>query len=249
MPRIRPGMKKPPPGFEAINDALDTFEDAMKLALQEESTGVVGQTTCPRNAKDKDSFVETRRRRVEGVRGEDDTNDDEDNEVKDPKESSQIHDKAQASAEPMPPLWRIAQINHERTRYVFDAFFRLKAISKEVYDYCCEMQFIDEGLARRWRLPGYEHLCCIACAVPGAASVAASITSKYALRDKREQRHASDSIQQKKEDRLTCICRVPASQRKNKHFFACTVCGCRGCCSTDASNENKKTAGRAKTTE
>ncbi|CCW69548.1 unnamed protein product [Phytomonas sp. Hart1] len=246
MPRIRPGMKKPPPGFEVINDVLDTYEDAMKLALQAESDGVVGQTSCPRRTKDNSSFAEGKRRRVEGVHAEDNINDAEDNEVNNFEESSQNDHNDQHTVERIPPLWRIAKINYERTRYVFDAFFRLKTISKEVYDYCCEMQFIDVGLLRRWRLPGYEHLCCTSCGVPGAASVAASITSKYALRNKLEQRHALDSTNQKKANSSTCICRVPISERNNRHFFACTVCGCRGCCSTDVSNEKKSQRNKKK---
>ncbi|KPA77502.1 hypothetical protein ABB37_06889 [Leptomonas pyrrhocoris] len=244
MPLIRPGMRKPPPGFDVVQAKLEEFEAEMKLATQEESKGVVGQTTRPRRA-DSSHHKRPREHDTQNASAEDDVARDtatDKGEASAPDASASPSPTAAAEGEdaPVPPLWRMAAINRARTRYVFHAYTKQRTISKEVYDYCVEMQLIDGGLARRWRLPGYERLCCTACGVPGAASLAANITSKYALRDKQERRLPSSSaasLHKSNDEKATCICRVPAVQRKNRHFVACAVCGCQGCCSADVASE------------
>ncbi|KAG5510530.1 hypothetical protein JKF63_06827 [Porcisia hertigi] len=240
MPLIRPGMPKPPPGFDVVLAKLEEYDEQMKVATQEESRGVVGVTTRPRNHSRSDSGARKRTRD-----GEDHANEDTkatpeeavsavattESEV-DASATGEGDVKAKEEA-PIPPLWSMAAINRARTRYVFLAYYKEHIVSKEVFDYCVEMRLIDGGLARRWRLPGYERLCCTACGVPGAASLAANITSKYALRDRQERRLSTSASQRKIDDTATCICRVPVAQRRNKSFVACAVCGCRGCCSAD----------------
>ncbi|KAG5511006.1 hypothetical protein GH5_07207 [Leishmania sp. Ghana 2012 LV757] len=253
MPLIRPGMPKPPPGFQVILTQLEAYDAEMKLAIQEESKGVVGVTSRPRHsgpcgarkrARDgggdanEGTMAPPTKTLATGETAESEagfSKADNDNSVETKEEA------------PIPPLWRMAAINRARTRYVFLACYKQHSISKEVYDYCVEMKLIDGGLARRWRLPGYERLCCTACGVPGAASLAANITSKYALRDRPERRLSTSASQQRINDTATCICRVPAAQRKSKHFVACAVCGCRGCCSAGATKSTMEGSGGEKT--
>lgn len=132
-----------------------------------------------------------------------------------------------------PPMWVMSKLNHQRTRYVFDECFRHKRISRELFDYCCEAQFIDAGLARRWRLPGYEKLCCSACGVPGEAKGAAQLNVQLAFKDTAGRKRKHDEEGSEDKERRVCICRVPARQRKGSHFTKCAVCGCSGCCSGD----------------
>jgi bud site selection protein 31 len=105
MPKIRPGMKKPPRDFDKINGVLDAFEAQMKDAIA----------------------------------GGD--------------EKKRKHQMT----------WEVAQINFKRTRAVYDACYRSKSISEKCLDFCCDMNFVDAGLIRRWRIGGYESLCCTAC--------------------------------------------------------------------------------------
>lgn len=255
MPLIRPGMPKPPPGFDAVLVKLEEYEEQMKLATQEESKGVVGVTTRPRHSGRSGGCGARKRTR-------DDNDNAEDGTMAPPAVAPSIvtaaesevsastagDDNAEATEEaPIPPLWRMAAINRARTRYVFLAYYKQHIISKEVYDYCVDMRLIDGGLARRWRLPGYERLCCTACGMPGAASLAANIASKYALRDRQERRLSTSASQQRIHDTATCICRVPAAQRKSKYFLACAVCGCHGCCSADATKGSTEGDGGEKT--
>ncbi|CAO2630559.1 Protein BUD31 homolog [Lemmus lemmus] len=49
-------------------------------------------------------------------------------------------------------LWPIFRIHHQKTRYIFDLFYKRKAISRELYEYC-----IKEGYADK------NNLCCLRC--------------------------------------------------------------------------------------
>ncbi|KEG10868.1 putative G10 protein [Trypanosoma grayi] len=212
-------MRRPPPGFEAINDKLDEYEAEMRLALADDPS----QAQLPaagRSANKSRSATSV----AAGKEGKASGHEDCENEG-----------NSEQTAKPVPPLWRVARINHERTRYVFNACYREKTISSEVLSYCCEMNFIDAGLVRRWKLPGYERLCCTACCVPGTASAAARLVSKHANRHKTERRSHDDD-----ERGGTCICRVPAERRRIKHLKGCTVCGCTGCSSGEKREREEK---------
>ena len=143
MPKIRPGMRPPPKGFDVVSDALDAFEQQMKDAVNDTADG-----------------------------------------------------KGKGEA-----MWAISSINFRRTRHLFDLCFKTKEISREVLDYCAAMGFIDAGLVKRWRIPGYERLCCVTCVTPSATNSGGS-----------------------------CVCRVPPGQRRVKGG-PCKICGCTGCCS------------------
>lgn len=265
MSLIRPGMKRPPPGFDVVEAALKAYQDEMKLATQEDSRGVVGITTRrrddaqpssgrgasgPKRHRGADANDDNDRMRVKAAvvdreksEGEAKVDDDIDaGHQASPAEATDSNDIADADdvdQKPLPPLWRMSQINRDRTRCVFDALHRHRTISKEVFDYCVEMQLIDGGLARRWRIPGYERLCCTACGIPGSAAVAANTATKYALRDKAERRTSASTTKKKGDAMTTCVCRVPSSQRKDSRFVACAVCGCHGCCSADVDATRK----------
>lgn len=224
MPCIRPGMRRPPRGFESIQETLDEIDAEMKEAVQAPSLGVLPTSTSVRGPAAK-----LRRVGKEEV-GEAGTSSHGGEEEAGPASTSPPPEQE------VPPLWRIAQLNKKRTRFVFDAFFREKRITKEVFDYCCETQLIDVGLVKRWRAPGYEKLCCVACGMPGAASAAAQRTTKIALRDKAGKKRKRDDHGAEAEEggkaASVCVCRVPASQRLYSHFGACVVCGCTGCSSS-----------------
>ncbi|CCD26611.1 U2 snRNP complex subunit BUD31 NDAI_0I00420 [Naumovozyma dairenensis CBS 421] len=109
-------------------------------------------------------------------------------------------------------LWKIMQINHERSRYIYKLFYSRKAISRELYDWLLKEKYADKFLIAKWKKKGYEKLCCLKCI-------------------------QSDETNSNK----TCICRVPRAQlehdaeSKNMSvtFQQCVHCGCRGCASTD----------------
>ncbi|RNF05421.1 putative G10 protein [Trypanosoma rangeli] len=206
MPKIRPGMRRPPPGFELINDKLDEYDAEMRLVLSDDPQQAQ-LPTCGSGAKRSGVASGSTEKIAEDGNG---------------TKKAEVVDLEK----PVPPLWRVARINRERTRYVFSACYLEKAISNEVLNYCCEMNFIDAGLVRRWKLPGYERLCCTACCIPGTASASARMVSKHTNRNKPGRREGNSG-----EARVegTCICRVPAEQRRMKRLEGCTVCGCTGC--------------------
>ena len=96
--------------------------------------------------------------------------------------------------------WPIFQIHHQRSRYIYDLYYKRKAISKELYDYCVKEKLADAALIAKWKKQGYENLCCLRC------------------------------IQLKDTNYGTnCICRVPKKNLEDDKVVQCVHCGCRGC--------------------
>ncbi len=84
-------------------------------------------------------------------------------------------------------LWPIFRLHHQRSRYIFDLFYKRKAISRgmvvgyslvafvsmrvvklwfsfaELYDYCIREGYADKNLIAKWKKQGYENLCCLRC--------------------------------------------------------------------------------------
>ncbi|ETS59610.1 hypothetical protein PaG_06534 [Moesziomyces aphidis] len=44
-------------------------------------------------------------------------------------------------------LWPIIQINHTRSRYIYDLFYKREAISRELYDWLLKYQYADAKLS------------------------------------------------------------------------------------------------------
>eukprot|EP00301_Raphidiophrys_heterophryoidea_P014812 c2327_g1_i1.p2 GENE.c2327_g1_i1~~c2327_g1_i1.p2 ORF type:complete len:147 (+),score=15.37 c2327_g1_i1:97-537(+) len=101
-------------------------------------------------------------------------------------------------------VWPILRVHHQRSRYIFDAFYRKKEISRELYDWLLQEKYADSALIAKWKKAGYERLCCLRC------------------------------IQARDHNFSTaCICRVPKGKREDHTVVECVHCGCRGCASGD----------------
>lgn len=103
--------------------------------------------------------------------------------------------------------WNIIRLNHQRSRYIYDLYYKKKMISKKLYEWLLVNRFADKELIAKWKKKGYENLCCLKC-------IQASETNQG----------------------TTCICRVPKASMnedgEHKHT-RCVNCGCRGCASSD----------------
>ena len=99
-------------------------------------------------------------------------------------------------------IWPIFQINHQRSRYIYDLYYKRKAISKNLYQFCLDQGIADAALIAKWKKPGYEMLCCLKCI------------------QQTETAHGT-----------SCICRVPQSSFDNENGCVreCVNCGCKGC--------------------
>lgn len=60
-------------------------------------------------------------------------------------------------------LWPIFRLHHQRSRYVYDMFYKKKAISRELYEWCIDEGYADAALIAKWKKPGYTWLCCLRC--------------------------------------------------------------------------------------
>lgn len=98
--------------------------------------------------------------------------------------------------------WPVHQINWQKSRYIYDMYYKHNRISKEVYEYCVKNKLVDAALIAKWKKPGYERLC-----------------STYVINP---QNYKFGTVS---------ICRVPKSSLSEGSVFEDPVTGCRGCAS------------------
>jgi len=101
-------------------------------------------------------------------------------------------------------LWPIMKLHHQRSRYLYDLYYKRKEISRDLYEYCLIEGYGDANLIAKWKKPGYEKLCCLRCIQTTGQNFG-----------------------------TTCICRVPRSALEEGKVVECQHCGCRGCASGD----------------
>lgn len=106
-------------------------------------------------------------------------------------------------------LWPVQQLNWQRSRYVFDMFYKHRRVSREVYDYCVRSKLVDAALIAKWKKPGYERLC-----------------STFAINPK-NYNYGTVSI-----------CRVPRQQLSEGQAVQEKHSGCRGCASGPGGRRN-----------
>ncbi|KRY39035.1 Protein BUD31 -like protein, partial [Trichinella spiralis] len=97
-------------------------------------------------------------------------------------------------------LWPIFRIHHQRSRYLFEMYYKKKEISKELYQFCLDQKLADAALIAKWKKPGFENLCCLRCIQTRDTNFGTN-----------------------------CICRVPKSKLDEARIIECVHCGCRGC--------------------
>ena len=60
-------------------------------------------------------------------------------------------------------LWPIIKLHHQRTRYIYNLYYKKKEISRELYDFLLHEKFADAILIAKWKKTGFEKLCCLQC--------------------------------------------------------------------------------------
>ncbi|EPR79106.1 Cell cycle control G10 family protein [Spraguea lophii 42_110] len=94
--------------------------------------------------------------------------------------------------------WKIYQIYYKRNRYLFN-LLKNKSMSKELYNFLAENNFLDKALLGFWKRNGYEKLCCLRC------------------------------LQKEAQQDTLCICRVPRIKiKKEFQCEHCGCKGCCG---------------------
>ncbi|KAG0034322.1 Component of the SF3b subcomplex of the U2 snRNP [Podila clonocystis] len=107
-------------------------------------------------------------------------------------------------------LWPVFRIHHQRSRYVYELFYKRKAISKELYEYLLKQGYADGNLIAKWKKAGYEKVCCLRCIQPKDTNFG-----------------------------TTCVCRVPRDMLEEGKVIECIHCGCRGCSSGSGAGSAK----------
>ncbi|KAI6785757.1 Cell cycle control protein cwf14 [Emericellopsis cladophorae] len=55
--------------------------------------------------------------------------------------------------------WEVFQIAHQRSRYVYDLYYKKEGISKQLYDWLLKNGYADAMLIAKWKKQGYEKVC------------------------------------------------------------------------------------------
>lgn len=95
--------------------------------------------------------------------------------------------------------WEVFRLHHQRSRYIYEMFYKKQAISRELYTFCLREKIADENLIAKWKKTGYEKLCCLRCIQPKDTNYG-----------------------------TTCICRVPHKDVDANVIVECVNCGCKG---------------------
>eukprot|EP00028_Trichosphaerium_sp_Am-I-7-wt_P000952 CAMPEP_0168528834 /NCGR_PEP_ID=MMETSP0405-20121227/13504_1 /TAXON_ID=498012 /ORGANISM="Trichosphaerium sp, Strain Am-I-7 wt" /LENGTH=206 /DNA_ID=CAMNT_0008552353 /DNA_START=38 /DNA_END=658 /DNA_ORIENTATION=+ len=56
-------------------------------------------------------------------------------------------------------LWSVHKYHFWRSRFIYESYYKQKAISKELYDFCLKIKIADALLIAKWKKPGYENIC------------------------------------------------------------------------------------------
>ncbi|PVU88453.1 hypothetical protein BB561_005850 [Smittium simulii] len=48
-------------------------------------------------------------------------------------------------------VWPIMRLHHQKSRYIYDLYYKREAISKELYDYCLQKKIADANLIAKWK--------------------------------------------------------------------------------------------------
>ncbi|KAF6990393.1 hypothetical protein CFC21_007588 [Triticum aestivum] len=48
-------------------------------------------------------------------------------------------------------LWPIFRISHQKSRYIYDLYYRRKEIKRELYEFCLDQGYADKNLIAKWK--------------------------------------------------------------------------------------------------
>jgi bud site selection protein 31 len=136
-------------------------------------------------------------------------------------------------------MWPIFQISHQRSRYVYELYYKKEAISKQLYEWLLKNGYADAHLIAKWKRDGYDKvstdrslLCYCFCSL--RLLIRPEFSRTNADKKMNAQLCCLRCIQTKETNfNSTCICRVPKTDLKEDQTIECVSCGCRGCASGD----------------
>lgn len=66
--------------------------------------------------------------------------------------------------------WKIIKLHHQRSRYIYELYYKKKEISRQLYEYCLREKWADKFLIAKWKKQGYEKLVRTVLTLSSAAS-------------------------------------------------------------------------------
>lgn len=80
--------------------------------------------------------------------------------------------------------WPMHRLHFEKNRYLFDMYYKQRAISKKLLDYLVKQKLADGNLMAKWRRPGYERLCSLVVITKSNTNFGTTGVCRTPLRDR-----------------------------------------------------------------
>ncbi|KAI9266282.1 G10 protein-domain-containing protein [Helicostylum pulchrum] len=82
------------------------------------------------------------------------------------KKMKEVENESHEGKRIVETTWPVFRIHHQRSRYIYDLYYKRKLISRDLYDYLIKNKYADANLIAKWKKSGFEKLCCLRCIQP-----------------------------------------------------------------------------------
>jgi bud site selection protein 31 len=130
-------------------------------------------------------------------------------------------------------VWPIFQISHQRSRYIYNAYYKNQTISKQLYDYLLKNSYADAALIAKWKKTGYEHLCCLRCIQTKETNFNATCICRVPKAGLAKADDGAEEEDDEEEEGEKEKAKGKGKGKGNVQFVECVSCGCRGCATGD----------------
>lgn len=55
-------------------------------------------------------------------------------------------------------LWPIFKITHQKSRYIYDLYYKRNEISKDLFEFCLDQGYADRNLIAKWKKVRHKNL-------------------------------------------------------------------------------------------
>ena len=160
--------KQPPEGWELIEEVIDDFEQQMKDAVNEDTSGKRRNETTWK--------VGAWARRGGGCR-------------------CVLPACLRALNPPLAPTMQVTRIHWEKNRFIFDLMYNRKVMSRDLYDWLVREKIADGALIAKWRKPGYEILCSLLAIQKGNHNFGTTSHCRVPMRQRAAQQRITPDVQ------------------------------------------------------
>ncbi|GAB5354562.1 hypothetical protein AAMO2058_000129200 [Amorphochlora amoebiformis] len=84
--------------------------------------------------------------------------------------------------------WPVTKYHWLRNRHIYEAYYKKKMISRDLYDFLVRNKVADGALIAKWKKPGYEYLCSMLAIDKSASNFGTTSICRYHSKIKKNAR-------------------------------------------------------------